>query len=302
MNNSKISPNSNLQLNNHRKFHLKLDSFVIQEGSNRAFVKKAVNVDAIPLLSVILDREKKAKEFFKGYAEVITGTLGDDCIRYPFLNFPSIEKLVADALLNSKVPLTEEILNAYIQFLHRLPTMECYPDRFITEFGIDSKQINKPILCFTMGPIDCIPSNILVDQHSWYTIDHEWFFDFPIPFDLLVYRGIVSLVNRLQEQLQTATCKENPCVLFDGYGKNRTYIPLAWLQLLQSNTTTPLQYLADWSWHFQNQILQYKKKGVNLRLEENPRYYKKIKPPVIEIIFSECYRFLKKNALILKSL
>jgi hypothetical protein len=302
MNNSKNNSAVNPQPSFHRKAHFKLESFIMHEGSERIFVKKAVNPEAIPLLSVIIEREQNAKEFFKDYAEVVTGILKDDCIEYPFLDFPSIEKQIEESLKKKDVHSTAELIRGYIQFLQRLPTIECYPDRFIAEFGIVATQINRPITCFTSGPIDCIPSNILVNKHSWRMIDHEWFFDFPIPIDLIIYRGIISLVYRLQDHIQAATSRQSPSVLFDGYGKNRNYIPAAWLSLLQSNMTTSLQHLTDWNHLFQTQILIYENKRTSLRLNKNPKRYKNIKAPAVELILSEFFRYLDKKYRIRESL
>ncbi len=282
-----------------RKQEFKLDSYVLQEENCCIFVKKAASSEAVGFLNVILERENKAKEFFKDNARVITGTLNGNCIYYPFINLQSLEKLIETSLDNREINLCTEYVSSYIHFLQKLPTVECYPEDFITRFGISPSYVASSARCFTAGPIDCIPSNILVDEASWYVLDHEWFFDFPIPVDFLIYRGIISLICRLQISIQAATNKQYPSVLYDGYGKMRNYIPLVWLHLLQGATTIPLEYLAYWNWLFQKQILLDEKK-VNLRLRRNSKHYTKIAQPFIEIFLSESYRYFVQKTYIQK--
>jgi len=284
----------NQQTHRNRKHEFKLDSYILLEGGRRVFIKKATTAEAVGALKEIAARENKAKEFFKDTGKVITGTLKGDCIHYPFLDFPSLESLIDQSICNGEMSVGANYISDYIRFLQRLPAVEFYPLAFIDKFHIPSSHISNPIKCFTSGPIDCIPSNILVDKSSWYILDHEWFFDFPIPADLLIYRGIISLMSRLQLNIRAATCKQCPAALYDGYGKMRNYIPLSWLNLLREATTIPLHHLADWNWLFQKQILLYEKRP-HLRLRGTPKHYVNIKPHSMEILLSESYKYLVKR-------
>jgi len=279
--------------NRRRKKVFRINSRICEENQNRVFVKSADNDDAIPFLQKIVQRDKLAREFFRGYAAVITGTLKGSFLFYPYLNQPTLEVLVADEIKRGDAGFGMTFVEDYTGFVQRLPSKKCRPEGFIKEFGIPSYELAKPVRCLLFGPLDCIPRNILVDDESWYIVDHEWTYEFPIPTDFLIYRGIYSLAINLQECIQSHATSERPVALFCGYGRHRTYIPHSWLKLIRS-TEIPLERLAHWNWLFQSKVLPSSRQ-VHLRLKARPKMLQNVKCPSVEMIFSEMWRKIKPN-------
>jgi len=180
-------------------------------------------------------------------------------------------ELIAKAISDGDLGFGKAWIDKYLQFMMKLPCEICIPTEFMKEMGTEPYNITKPLPCFCCGIVDCVPHNILIDEHSnkYYIIDNELTFSFPIPISFLVWRAIRTLVIDLQEYIQSHVCKERPVILLSGHGVNRHYMPLSWLDVLE-NLDIPPKQQAYWSSAFQNRILRYKSKP-HSRLKANPR-------------------------------
>lgn len=151
------------------------------------------------------------------------------------------------------------------------------------EMGIAHREIRKPLRCFCCGIVDCVPHNILVDEKTgkWYIVDNEFTYDFPVPIDFLIWRAIGTLVVDLQEHIQSHVCERRPVVLFSGHGKNREYMPLSWLDVLEGLEISPRQQ-ARWSSAFQNTVV-YRKYNARVRLKSKPRVLRRVSVAEIKV-------------------
>lgn len=68
-------------------------------------------------------------------------------------------------------------------------------DDFIKIFG--KKNIETKLHWLNRANVDLIADNIFVDEDKYIVIDSEWFFDFPIPAEFILYRLLKSLVDGL---------------------------------------------------------------------------------------------------------
>ena len=240
----------------------------VDEGG-KYVVRSADNDKSIPFIREIARRELLAEKFFKGKAEAVTGRSDGSSLRYSFIEFPSLEELIADAIEKEDTGSGKSLVEGYIRFLETLPLEECIPERFIQEFGLPSGKITQPVRCLTCATFDCVPRNIKVSSQNWYIIDNEWTFDYPMPIDYLVFRGILTLIANLQSHIKIHASKDQPVVLLRGYGKNREYIPLSWLEILRG-LKIPVSKFTRWETQFQNQVNIYQR-NFRLRLNKNPK-------------------------------
>ena len=279
-----------MKSNKHRKNEFKTSARIIKQNRRKVFVKNAESNDAQAFLQRIAERDNLAKDFFRGYAKVVTGIIKDGSIHYPYVPYPTLEDIVTDAVKRGVADFGANFVKDYVHFIRNLPAEDCQPIEFMKAFGIPNEQLSKSIRCLTYAPIDCIPRNILIGKQVWYVVDNEWTFDFPLPVDFLIYRAIYSLIIALQKQIQSSISVEQPATLFSGYGRKRTYIPCSWLDLLVSTTTEiPLAKLYYWEWLFQSKVNVSVKLG-RLRLNRNPRMITSVKPvsPWIAGLISGC--------------
>jgi hypothetical protein len=238
-------------------------------NNRKIVIKTAETYKAEGFMQEIAKRETLARDFIKGKAEVITGRLEDFCLYYPYVNGASLKDLIADDLRSGCFDSGKSLIKDYARFLYDLPTTSCIPDDFMREFDISSKAIGKPVACLQKGLLDIIPRNIKVSNGTWYIIDNEWTYDFPVPVDYLVFRGIGTLVVELQALIQSMVSENRPVTIFWGYGKGREYIPLAWFGVLQE-MRIPHDQMIAWETQFQNHV-HSPWRNLRLRLDKNPR-------------------------------
>jgi hypothetical protein len=236
-----------------RKVQFRLDTTIWRDSSGTYLLKTPANEQSRPFIDLIEGRERSAGNFFKGKASVVDGTKQQNGLLYPLLPHPTFEKLVADRLGERDGNGSLAVINDYLDLLRGLPSQGCVPEQFLAFIGGAKKKTRESFLCFTAGPIDLIPRNVLVADSSYYMIDHEWFLDFPVPVDFVIYRGLTSLIFNLQREIR-ANAAESAVTLFSGYGTNRAYMPLTWAAFL-GKLALPLGEFNTWNSHFQQQVL-----------------------------------------------
>ena len=278
--------------NKRRKDQFRLTIRICEENQKKYFIKTADNEEALNFLHLMIKREHLAQDFFGGLAEVIVGTLKNDSIYYPYLSYPTMDNVITEIMKTGDSDFGLSMINEYISLLRALPSIQCVPHDFVNEFNIPAKQLSVPVRCLARGPIDLIPPNILIGDHIWHVVDNEWFYNFPIPVEWVIYRGIVSLIGNLQQHIQSKVSEKHPVVLFSGYGKNRSYIPVVWLQFIET-LKIPIQNLSYWNYLFQSKVLLNQKKG-HLRLEKKPIIISSLKCPFHEIVFSAIWHYIIK--------
>jgi 2-polyprenyl-3-methyl-5-hydroxy-6-metoxy-1,4-benzoquinol methylase len=271
-----------------RKSELRTNVQIWKKGADKWVLKVADNRNSLPFVEEIVKRETLAKECFGNAAEVVSASLDGPVLCYPYLNFPTLTRLISSAITKGDRDYGVSLVKRYIEFLQGLSCVTCIPREFMEEFGISTYEAEKAMTCLRYGLLDCIPRNIMVDGQKWYIIDNEWTCDFPVPLDLLIYRGIVSLVSDIQDQIQAQVSETQPLVLFSGYGRNRLYLPLSWLDLIRGFDIS-LNQLARWSAKFQNEVVLCQQRPIRIRLKREPKVYSHLKNGDIRSGF-ECLR------------
>lgn len=267
-----------------RKPHYQTYIEICQKNQEKIVIRKAETSKARAFIQEIAKREVLANSLLAGKAEVVTGRLDGSCLYYPYIDLPSLDDLIAQAIENGDPSFGKSLIEDYRHFLYSLPIETCIPDKFMREFAIKPGIGNKPVNCLQKALLDCIPRNIKVSKEKWYIIDNEWTYDFPLPIDYLIFRGIAALITDLQAQIQCKVSKDTPVAIFRGYGKTRQYIPFSWLEILR-RMEVPVDEMECWERQFQNHVWAASKKlwvrlkknakmlinGGRLRLKENPK-------------------------------
>ena len=220
---------------------------------DRAFVVKRATAASGEFLKVIARREQEAAEYFDGHAEVVTGRLCGRELVYEFFDEPSLEVKMRESLQNGGEDAGSSWLDGYARFVRSLPSRLCRPVEFFRELGLPVESAGSSVTCLAMAPIDLIPSNILVGSGGWRICDNEFFFDWALPRDLVIYRGVTTLANRVQ---QSITSKERSweIVPLSGGGRKTVFVPQPWLKVLK-DLELSLRSLGEWSWRFEGTIL-----------------------------------------------
>jgi len=286
-----------------RKRKLRTNKRICHNGRKRLFILSPDNDDGVEPIHQIAAKEALAKTYFGNKARVVTGELRGDELIYPYLPFPSLAELIGAAIIDGDLGFGRFWIDDYLRFLRGLPAERCVPEVFMSEMGMSQCEITKPLPCFCCGIVDCVPHNILFDQQNkeYYVIDNELTYDFHVPIDFVVWRAIRTLVVGLQDQIQSHVSEKRPVAILSGHGLNCHYIPLSWLEVLNS-LEIPLNQQARWSSAFSSNIRRDKSK-VNLRLKTTPKIFRHA--PIAEIttehnMLELIYMVLRKAKRILK--
>lgn len=257
--------------NMQRKRKFRTNKRICRDGRGKLFILTPDNDESIKFVHEIVEREALARTYFGNEAEVVTGKLKANSLVYPYIPFPTIVELMAEAIGNGDSRFGRSWIDEYLRFLRKLPAKTCVPNEFLREMKIAPREIREPLPCFSCGILDCVPHNILTDQKSkkYYIVDNEFTCDFPIPIDFLIWHAIHTLVLDLQRLIQSHVCEEQPVVVISGHGVNRHYMPLSWLDVL-TDLKTPLRQQLQWSSGFQNMVKRRRTK-LSSRLRERPR-------------------------------
>jgi precorrin-6B methylase 2 len=283
--------------NMQRKSQFRTNKQICRNGREKRFVLSSDNDKGVEFLHDVIRREALASRFFDDKAEVVRGSLDADIIVYPYISHPTMVELMAGAITGGDMGFGRYWIDKYLQFLRKLPAEICVPKEFLTEMGLASREIHKPLPCLCCGIVDCVPHNIIVDDKNqkWHIIDNEFTYDFAMPIDFLICRAIRTLVVDLQSQIQSRVSESRPVILFSGHGANRHYIPLAWFDVL-TNLEISLKQQARWCAAFQNRILchRYKAHG---KLRAKYRVLRHV--PIAELnrnqgLVEQVYRILRK--------
>jgi len=263
--------------NTNRKPEYRIVSATIYKGGKKVFIKYPQNELSHQFIKDIVKREITAQKGFAHQAQVVRSRIVDGILIYPYIPFPNLETLIDEKLSTKDFQGAHHLLKSYVLFLRNLAQSKMKPLQFAKEFGLRRESVTKELNSLSFGPIDCIPSNILVSKTQWYVVDHEWTYDFPVPVDYVIFRGIYSLVLSLQSKIQSHTSADFPVSRFEGYGKNQTFIPYDWLQFFKE-MEIPIKDLYFLEYLFQKKIQIYSKLGI-LRLVAKPKKLEKIPQP-----------------------
>ena len=88
------------------------------DGGEKTVVKCQEGRDSNSFLGQIAQRESLAKAFFVDSAEVVTGRLEEDRLIYPYVEFPSMEDHIAEAIQEGDPSFGREWVDTYVRFLH----------------------------------------------------------------------------------------------------------------------------------------------------------------------------------------
>jgi len=243
-----------INFNRYRKNKYRIKTSIVEDDTGKYIVKVADNDESIAFLQSIVQKEMLAKKHFLNHAEVVISSMRGITLYNTYLDCPNLEELTATAFKRDGGHYGESVVKEYVSFIQKLPCQECIPEAFMQEFKIPRESVTKPLRCLLFGPIDLIPRNILVNKSTWYIIDHEWTYAFPIPVDFIIYRGICSLIDHLQQNIQLYNFPDHPLKIFASY-INKIYIPSNWLNILYS-LQLPIRQFNYWEMQFQQKVIK----------------------------------------------
>ena len=167
-----------------------LSTSIIENEGKRMVVKHAVTPEALPHLRNMLVGYEALKGVF-GRAKLCSVRMQDDQLVFDYVQGASGLSMLLDAMQRDDKEAFFQLTDKMLDILPEENDVFVSTQEFESVFG-DSKGLegspayNKVLFDFTAG-------NLILGNESPVFIDYEWYFDFPIPVDLIVVHFIECL-------------------------------------------------------------------------------------------------------------
>lgn len=176
---------------NERSAEFRIRTDIIEEKGKRYARKKAFCPDAeAHIKSLVKKQELLNRQFAATKLEANQAILREDGVYFEYLEGETFENRLDEYLKEENYSELIAEIKEFFDILRKASDLKTFiiTEDFQKVFG----DIEFPgvLQASDVSNIDCIFGNIFVKEEKWTVIDYEWTFDFPIPFEYLVYRAI----------------------------------------------------------------------------------------------------------------
>lgn len=193
--------------NRQRKEQFRIKTEIIKRGKERLVKKSALNPLAQAHILHLKSNEEKWKHALSNIKHV-EGYLEDGDYICPYIEGEDLETVFYK--YRNDIELFAEKYSYYIQNYFMPSKEEVVPfkssENFVTVFGEQYPHDQKSMECTN---VDMIFSNVKVGEDGQlYCYDYEWIFDFPIPYEYVLWRGAKILYEKYMAYLKRMISKQ----------------------------------------------------------------------------------------------
>jgi hypothetical protein len=238
-----------------RKEKFQIITYLIEKNDKLIIKKEANHRVAIKHLNELKNTYQTLKEKLKKIELVRIIGRGENFIEFEYQDQPTLESMIEKALIEKNFSLAKFYLKKYLEFIDAQPTVKIKLSankNFLKIFD-PNKQLNyKKEECLKIGLLDLNLDNLIFDKKNkkLFLFDWEWFFDFPLSKEFLIFRSVLYLCAHLQLIIKTY-CSENfPCVEI----LRDFYIPEIFFEEINFLTPEKIEKFLIWENNFQNYV------------------------------------------------
>jgi hypothetical protein len=260
---------------------------IIFKENKKIFVRKiTLNDDAFSHLNGLKNNYLVIKKNKINTPKIIAKKI--NYIDFEFLSFPSLEYFIEEKIYEQDFESLNDLIKIGFDFINSLKTIKInpYQNKEFTEI-FDPKNLIKQEVeeCLNLGILDINFDNLLFDskKNKIYLIDFEWFFNFPIPKKLILFRSIFYLSLHLQSLIKNRCSPKFPCLeIFKNF-----YVPKIFWQNLNFKPDEIKKYYF-WEINFQNYVNQMQiKYDENIFVEQFNEKKEKLDNSLYKFSFSQ---------------
>ena len=183
---------------NERSDKFKIRTDILEDDQGQRFVKKTpLTQEAQKHMNNMYNSYKLLSELYKDSNIYICKCYKKQMgLEFEYIRGVTLEETLDELLFKKKYEVFFEKLRYIIDSLGSVIVNKHFEstDKFEKVFG--KIQLPKELKAADINNIDFIFSNIIVGKNL-QIIDYEWTFDFPVPFNYIIYRAIYYYVNGL---------------------------------------------------------------------------------------------------------
>ena len=274
------------QANLSRKKPFQIKTIIFKENK-KIFVRKiSLTDDAFKHLNGLKNSYLVIKKNKINTPKIIAKKI--NYIDFEFLPFPSLEYFIEEKIYEQDFESLNDLVKIGLDFINSLKTIKInpYQNKEFTEIFDPKNLIKKEVEeCLNLGILDINFDNLLFDskKNKIYLIDFEWFFNFPIPKKLILFRSIFYLSLHLQSLIKNRCSSKFPCLeIFKNF-----YVPKIFWQNLNFNPEEIKKY-HFWEINFQNYVNQMQiKYDENIFVEQFNEKKEKLDNSLYKFSFSQ---------------
>lgn len=170
----------------------------IYRNDGKIIVKKAYEKEAertYDILYTMAYRQGLLQKEFPSI-EFLKPRITEDTLEYEFIDGIPLDRFIAESVhnINILIDRLNKVISTYMRPDENYMTDFVVTEQYKDIFGENAINTCKKSLIVTN--LDMIWGNLLLQDKKIFCIDYEWIFDFPIPYEYVIYRCVEDLYNK----------------------------------------------------------------------------------------------------------
>lgn len=130
--------------------------------------------------------------------EYLQASIKNGALTYPYIKGDSLERKLVQKLHDTEKLIVElkKVINKYFAVDDDYMIDFVLTDQYVDFFGEQYVKTKEKALKITN--IDMLLQNLIISANGVVCIDYEWVFDFPIPYEFVIYRCAESFYKKFQ--------------------------------------------------------------------------------------------------------
>lgn len=176
------------KISNYRKEAFSIQTIVLCEKGKKYVDKIGMNPESVAHIKKMLKHQGRSVESFRN----IPLTPLEKGVRMEYLEGLTFEQRLLEFLEEKNLKEFEDTIKGfYALILKGASEEDYYSEEFKNVFG--NAEVKRTFQCKKDMNIDLIFSNIFIEKDKNIIIDYEWYFDFMIPVEFILWRSLRML-------------------------------------------------------------------------------------------------------------
>lgn len=229
---------------------------IVRVGTKIKVIKSPLDEQAVTHVESMITNASLIGKIYKHQFKVLKGKKTKHGIEYPFVEQPSLEFLIEQALVSRDFDTVHSLFEQGMAMINALPEYHATDNEDLSSYYkvFFGQPMNPNQSKVFPGTIDITAGNILMTRPLPTLIDYEWIFPFPVEREMVLFRYLWSLATRFSGLFVSYSSQFDLIEVEPA----RVVIPRQWLE--KSNLTlSKIQGYLQKEANLQNSILEFQK-------------------------------------------